>query len=83
MVLKWFKDLYPSYLHNDLYLAGESYAGIYIPRLLEKIHMHNNSEAPDIKLNLKGMLIINGVTNYDFDNYEAELQTACDHFLVD
>lgn len=28
-----FFDRYPTYKGNDFYLAGESYAGVYIPRL--------------------------------------------------
>jgi len=31
--LQIFFDRYPTYKGNDFYIAGESYAGIYIPRL--------------------------------------------------
>jgi carboxypeptidase C (cathepsin A) len=31
--LRLFFDKFPSYLGNDFYLSGESYAGIYIPML--------------------------------------------------
>lgn len=33
-VRSWF-DRFPDYKTNDLYLSGESYAGIYVPYLLK------------------------------------------------
>jgi len=39
-VLAWYEK-YPKFKENDLYLAGESYGGIYVPYLLNQIHIHN------------------------------------------
>jgi carboxypeptidase C (cathepsin A) len=33
VVLEWFKK-FPEYKPNELYIAGESYAGIYVPYLV-------------------------------------------------
>lgn len=42
VVLAWFEK-YPEFKKNDLYLSGESYAGIYIPYLLDAIDTHNTA----------------------------------------
>lgn len=70
----WFAR-FPDFKANDLYLSGESYAGIYVPYLLMQIDNFNN--APDTKedekINLKGMMVGNGVTNWKYDTMPATL----------
>ncbi|OIW01325.1 hypothetical protein TanjilG_10486 [Lupinus angustifolius] len=64
-LLEWFK-LYPEFLSNPLFLAGESFAGIYVPTLAQQIVQGFNAGAKP-KLNFKGYLIGNGVTDDTFD----------------
>ncbi|OJD19259.1 hypothetical protein AJ78_00789 [Emergomyces pasteurianus Ep9510] len=59
---KWFK-LFPHYEHDDLYIAGESYAGQYIPYIARAILDRNKDkkvQSKDRQWNLKGLLIGNG-----------------------
>lgn len=59
-----FFEKFPELKDNDFYIAGESYAGIYIPRLAQEIILNNQQEsAQDRKMNLKGVLIGNGCTH--------------------
>jgi hypothetical protein len=62
---------FPELQKNDLYIAGESYAGIYVPRLVECIDWYignctANKSCPFIP-NLKGFIVGNGVTDYRYD----------------
>ncbi|CAL0304581.1 unnamed protein product [Lupinus luteus] len=64
-LLEWFK-LYPEFLPNPLFLAGESFAGVYIPTLAQQI-VQGFKVGVMPKLNFKGYLIGNGVTDSTFD----------------
>ncbi|KAF2266717.1 pheromone-processing carboxypeptidase kex1 [Lojkania enalia] len=55
---KWFA-LFPEYEQDDIYIAGESYAGQHIPYIARGILEHNN-DSTKRHWNLKGLLIGNG-----------------------
>lgn len=67
---QFFAD-FPEYLTNPLYLAGNSYGGIYAPFLGYAIHQHNliaNFTSPTlVTYNLKGFIIANGGTDWKYD----------------
>lgn len=58
---KWFA-LFPEYEHDDIYFAGESYAGIHIPYIVRTILDRNIKAKNEGKYqwNIKGALIGNG-----------------------
>jgi serine carboxypeptidase-like clade I len=63
-----FLSIFPEYKKNKFYITGESYAGNYIPYLARAV-LNYNKQTSD-KINLKGILIGNGVADlrYDMDN---------------
>ena len=67
-----FRDKFPELKKNDIYIAGESYGGIFVPRLVEQIDWYNSNctanDSCDFKPNLKGFIVANGLTDYKFDN---------------
>lgn len=69
---------FPELQSNDLYISGESYAGIYVPRLTQQIdwYIGNCTESKKCEYvpNLKGMIVGNGVTDYRYDNDLALLE---------
>ncbi|XP_073986335.1 venom serine carboxypeptidase-like [Rhodnius prolixus] len=54
-----FFQLFPQYQNNDFYIAGESYAGKYVPSLANEIDKNNPKAS--LKINLKGISIGNGL----------------------
>lgn len=56
---KWFA-LFPEYANDDLYIAGESYAGQHIPYIARAMLERNKKFGIKEKWNLQGLLIGNG-----------------------
>ncbi|KAG6301363.1 Cell death protease [Claviceps aff. purpurea] len=55
-----FFELFPEYEHDDIYIAGESYAGQHIPYIAKAILDRNAQKTPAEKWSLQGLLIGNG-----------------------
>ena len=68
-----FYEKFPEYKDHDLFISGESYAGIYVPYLADQIVKNKN----DIKL--KGIIVGNGVTNWTLDCDPAFINMAFWH----
>ncbi|KAG9447472.1 hypothetical protein H6P81_013600 [Aristolochia fimbriata] len=64
-LLKWFQ-LYPEFLSNPFFIAGESYAGVYVPTLASEVAKGIDADVKP-KINLKGYMVGNGVTDTVFD----------------
>ncbi|KAF1894564.1 hypothetical protein Lal_00031433 [Lupinus albus] len=60
-------ERFPEFKKRDFYIAGESYAGHYVPQLAHTI-LHNNKKANKTIINLKGIMIGNAVINDETDN---------------
>ena len=54
---------FPELSSNIFWMAGESYAGKYIPDLAYKIDLYN-MQAKSKKVNLKGILVGNGIMSF-------------------
>ncbi|KAK7291949.1 hypothetical protein RIF29_07520 [Crotalaria pallida] len=63
-LIRWLSR-FPQYQYRDFYIAGESYAGHYVPQLAKKIYDYNK-ENPHI-INLKGFIVGNAVTDNYYD----------------
>jgi carboxypeptidase C (cathepsin A) len=57
-----FYGKFPEYLSRKLFIAGESYAGVYIPMLAQKIVEHNTESSNGMVVPLEGILVGNGAT---------------------
>ncbi|ESQ29337.1 hypothetical protein EUTSA_v10023439mg [Eutrema salsugineum] len=65
---KWF-ERFPAYKGNEFFIAGESYAGKYVPELAEVIYDKNKEDKNNLSLhiNLKGILLGNPLTSFAED----------------
>ena len=63
---------------RDFYIAGESYAGVYIPFLATHILEDTSSD----KVNLRGVLIGNGLTDFDTDIERSMVEFGFYHGLI-
>jgi carboxypeptidase C (cathepsin A) len=70
-ILRKFEEI----MNNDLYFAGEEYAGILVPMLAQKIEEWNFNctitKKCDIEPNLKGIIVGNGLTDFKYDNFDS------------
>ncbi|KAL9102598.1 MAG: hypothetical protein Q9163_002278 [Psora crenata] len=73
--LEKFFILFPEYEDNDLYIAGESYAGQHIPYIAKAILDRNSSPTQSKQWNLSGLLIGNGWISPS-EQYNAYLTMA-------
>ncbi|KAL9655463.1 hypothetical protein ABK040_011858 [Willaertia magna] len=62
-----FFNHYPQFLNNDVYISGESYGGVYVPITAYHV-MDGNAAGQQPKVNLKGILVGNGVTDGEADS---------------
>jgi len=85
--LRQFFIVFPELLQNDFFVAGESYAGKYVPAISHKIHEMNQDES-NTKIPLKGLAIGDGLCDpmnqWEYGNYvfEAGLVSAPDRDVL-
>ncbi|XP_068645007.1 serine carboxypeptidase-like 31 [Aristolochia californica] len=75
---KWFEK-FPYYRNRSFYIAGESYAGKYVPELAELIYDMNKD--PNLYIDLKGFLLGNPETS-DAEDWRGLVDYAWSHAVV-
>ncbi|XP_050230126.1 serine carboxypeptidase-like 31 isoform X2 [Mercurialis annua] len=75
---KWLLK-FPSYRTRPFYIAGESYAGKYVPELAELIHDKNND--PFLHIDLRGILMGNPETS-DAEDWAGMVDYAWSHAVI-
>jgi hypothetical protein len=74
---------YSEYAKNDFWLAGESYAGKYIPDLAVQIDKYNRL-TPTATFKLKGQLVGNGVMTFEGGDIQiSQTDFMINHEFVD
>ena len=78
VLLAWFDRFSAKpYRQNPVFIAGESYAGVYVPYLAWQISEWNKNQSSNADtINLGGFLVGNGVTNWTYDTAPATVDVA-------
>ena len=76
--VKDFFTVFPNLKGRSFYISGESYAGVYIPFLATHILEDTSSD----KVNLKGVLIGNGLTDFDTDVERSMVEFGFHHGMI-
>ncbi|KAH0452099.1 hypothetical protein IEQ34_019398 [Dendrobium chrysotoxum] len=79
-LLSWFRR-FPRFKSHDFYIAGESYAGHYVPQLAERIYEGNKAAKQISFINLKGFMIGNAVLN-DATDQMGMVEYAWSHAII-
>ncbi|ONM15805.1 Serine carboxypeptidase-like 35 [Zea mays] len=79
-LLGWL-DRFPEFKGRDLYIAGESYAGHYVPQLAELIYEGNKGASRDRAISIKGFMIGNAVLN-DATDQLGMVEYAWSHAII-
>ncbi|XP_072985736.1 serine carboxypeptidase-like 35 [Typha latifolia] len=76
----WFRK-FPRFKSHDFFIAGESYAGHYVPQLAESIFEGNKEATKGTYINLKGFMIGNAVLNDETDQL-GMVEYAWSHAII-
>ncbi|KAJ7954550.1 Carboxypeptidase [Quillaja saponaria] len=79
-LIGWFKR-FPAFKSHNFYIAGESYAGHYVPQLADLIYERNKKGSRDSYINLKGFMIGNAVIN-DVTDVSGMFDYAWSHAII-
>ncbi|CAK9162779.1 unnamed protein product, partial [Ilex paraguariensis] len=79
-LVNWFRR-FPHFKSHDFYIAGESYAGHYVPQLAELIFDKNKNVTQDDYINLKGFMIGNALLDDETDQ-AGMIDYAWDHAVI-
>ncbi|KAK8509425.1 hypothetical protein V6N13_104687 [Hibiscus sabdariffa] len=78
-LVNWF-ERFPQYKHRHFYIAGESYAGHFVPQLSQLVYERNKGVQNPV-INFKGFLVGNAVTD-DYHDFVGTFEYWWTHGLI-
>ncbi|XP_049364516.1 serine carboxypeptidase-like 34 [Solanum verrucosum] len=79
-LVNWFRR-FPQFKSHKFYIAGESYAGHYVPQLAEQIFDNNKKLKKEDRINFKGFMIGNALMDDETDQ-KGMIDYAWDHAVI-
>lgn len=78
-LINWL-ERFPQYKYRDFYIAGESYAGHYVPQLAQVVYRNNKGLQKPV-INFKGFMVGNAVTD-DYHDFLGTFEYWWSHALI-
>ncbi|GLJ15423.1 hypothetical protein SUGI_0253140 [Cryptomeria japonica] len=78
-LINWL-ERFPQYKYRDFYIAGESYAGHYVPQLAQVVYRNSKGLQKPV-INLKGFMVGNAVTD-DYHDLIGTFEYWWSHALI-
>ena len=82
-VMTQFYEKFAEIASNDLYLYGNFYGGVTVPKIAKGIHDFNNAGVHNDTIPLKGMMVNNGITDLTYDGAASAVEFAYYRGLID
>lgn len=79
-LVRWFQR-FPQHKDKEFYIAGDSYAGHYVPQLANVIVQENKKASKENYINFKGILIGNAYMDRDTDTWGV-VDSAWHHAII-
>ncbi|XP_016443124.1 serine carboxypeptidase-like 34 [Nicotiana tabacum] len=79
-LVNWFRR-FPQFKSHEFYIAGESYAGHYVPQLAEQIFDNNKKVIKEDYINFKGFMVGNALMDDETDQ-KGMIEYAWDHAVI-
>ncbi|ONK78758.1 uncharacterized protein A4U43_C02F22110 [Asparagus officinalis] len=79
-IVNWLKR-FPQYQDREFYLAGESYAGHYVPQLADLVYERNKNKEKYPFINFKGFIVGNPETD-DYYDTKGLVEYAWSHTVI-
>jgi carboxypeptidase C (cathepsin A) len=80
-LLGWM-GLFPDFAGREVILSSESYGGHYVPAWAQAVNDHNDKAPAASKINLKGLIIGNGIVNETVQSDELYYKFLRSHDLI-
>nr|GME02036.1 serine carboxypeptidase-like 33 [Ipomoea batatas] len=75
-------ERFPQFKGHDFFIAGESYAGHYVPQLAEVVFDRNRDRGIYPRINLKGFIVCGNPETNDYYDYKGLLEYAWSHAVI-
>jgi serine carboxypeptidase-like clade II len=76
-------EKFPNFKNSSVWMAGEGYGGVTAPYVISELDGYRDKNTGAWTPNVKGVMVGNPITNYEFDGLPALIKAAFSRGLID